>query len=547
MMLLALIASVAVHSVVTNGVEVRWFEEMVPMRDGTRLYTYGALPPPGVKCATVFERSPYVKEMPVDGASLAFGDRDALARGYVRVRQHVRGCGMSEGEHVVYVDERADGLASLEWIRTLPHYNGEIYLSGASYCASVHWSYLNAAPADVKGAVLTVQDVNRYNIHYRNGNYKAALHGNWVVKEHRKKNRSLKRDPSVKFTDLPLKGFSLRRLGDYVADLEEVWDHPRPEDRWWSSAGVAGGEYRRALQDSKIPVLLVTGFYDIYTEGLFDMWRELSAERRANCALVVDTGDHPTRDKGEDGALDWFDWCRGKGSLRLAKPGMTVWHGVWGDRWKSASEMDDAPGRLVLHLADDARLSSVESAFHPVSFAYDPKDPPRFNSIGCLTFGGMKEQPETGWRTDVVSFVSEPFGKEVEVRGRMRLRLRVSSDCEDTAFYVRLSARKSDGKWYNLRDDIKTILWDRADYRPGEDVEIVYRLSDHAFTLAKGDLIRLEIAGASAEQFIPHVNLKGPFSVQRQARVAQNAVKGGVLMLPVDPSARRVERKGVSK
>ena len=50
--------AVVVRSVVTNGVEVRWFEEMVPMKDGVRLYTYGALPAEGETRGIVFRRDP---------------------------------------------------------------------------------------------------------------------------------------------------------------------------------------------------------------------------------------------------------------------------------------------------------------------------------------------------------------------------------------------------------------------------------------------------------------------------------------------------------
>ena len=130
-------AAVEVHSEMRNGEELRWFEEMVPMKDGTKLYTYGALPPKGVKCAIVFARSPYVKEERVDMAAYAKSQARALKRGYAYVHQHVRGTGMSEGDWVPYVAERADGLATLEWIRRLPHYSGEIFLTGGSYCASV--------------------------------------------------------------------------------------------------------------------------------------------------------------------------------------------------------------------------------------------------------------------------------------------------------------------------------------------------------------------------------------------------------------------------
>ena len=82
---------IAIHSTTTNGVEVRWFEEMVPMKDGVRLYTYGAIPPAGETRGIVFRRNPYVQEKPVDMLAYALSQRDVLKRGYAYVEQHVRG------------------------------------------------------------------------------------------------------------------------------------------------------------------------------------------------------------------------------------------------------------------------------------------------------------------------------------------------------------------------------------------------------------------------------------------------------------------------
>lgn len=522
--------SLEIHSVVTNGVEVRWFEEMVPMRDGVRLYTVGLLPPAGEKRPIVFEKTPYdnAQRLP-DAFAWAWRNRGTLARGYAPVRQQARGTDRSEGVCTVYENERRDGLDALDWIRRLPHYNGEIFLSGASYCASVHWSYLDADPPDVKGAWLAVQDVNRYNIHFRNGNFKIALHGNWSDVMYRKNDASARRDPSVRFTDLPLKGYSVRKFGEYVPGLEEPWAHPHPADPWWRTEGVAGGEYRRALLDSHVPVMLVTGFYDIYTEGLFDMWRELPSARRANCALVVDEGDHVTRHPDIDSACAWFDHCRGvSGALRLVRPGQTTWREVGGTGWQSADEMTDGESRRTFSFGADRSLAEGPASDGEVSLAYDPQHPPVFPPVGCLTFGGRGVQPEPDWTNGVVSFVSKPFGAPCRVQGRMRLRLAVRSDCEDTAFYVRLGVwRQGEGVWYNLRDDIKTICWDHPDYRPETEAEVDFRLSDHAFVINAGDRIRVDVAGASPSQFVPHTNYRGPFHEQAQSKVAHNVIVAG--------------------
>ena len=140
------------------------------------------------------------------------------------------------------------------------------------------------------------------------------------------------------------------------------------------------------------------------------------------------------------------------------------------------------------------------------------------------------------YSNDVLSFVSGPFVRSYRVRGRMKAKLAVASDCDDTAFFIRVSVRKQDGEWYTLRDDIKSISWDHADYVPGSEVEIAYTLSDHAFTIEKGDCLRVDVAGANGDAFIPHTNFKGPFVEQAKSRTARNTVFPArcTLTLPTD-------------
>ena len=201
------------------------FEEMVPMPDGVKLYTYGVRPPAGVKCPIVIVRTPYVPEKPVDLAAYARGQRGNFSRGYAYITQHCRGCGLSEGDWIPYESERADGLALLAWVRKLPWYNGEIFLEGGSYLTSVHWSYLDTNPPDVKGACLSIQEVDRYNIAYRNGFFKAGLHGGWFIKGYKKKNHALTRNASVSFSEFPLLDFSKRYWGEAVPALDNKLAH----------------------------------------------------------------------------------------------------------------------------------------------------------------------------------------------------------------------------------------------------------------------------------------------------------------------------------
>jgi len=523
--------SIVVHSVTTNGVEVRWFEEMVPMKDGTRLYTYGALPPEGETRGIVFTRTPYASVKPVDMPSYALAERETFARGYAYVRQHSRGTGMSEGAWIPYESEREDGLATLEWQRRLPHYGGEIFLCGSSYGATVHWSYLDTAPPDVKGAALFVQDVNRYNISFRNGFFKAGLHGSWFLKGYRKKDKSLRRNASVSFSDFPLAAFSRRYWGFDVPEFDNVVRHPRPDDLFWRSHEPgSGADCMDALNRSSIPILLRTALYDIYTDGVCEMWRGMSAKRRANCSFIIEAyghsgrigdwakgtlGEFPGGSREESGAtaLDWFDYCRTGRPVKGAAPGTTRYYALWENAWKVEPELADGRRTVRLALGSGAR-----------SWTYDPKRPlPDFPGSGGICFGGMQLQKPPHFRDDVMSFVLPPVSERLDVRGRMEAELAVSSDCEDTCFYVRASVMKGDGKWYLLRDDITSLSLATGPYAPGEERVVRFRFADHAFRLEKGDVLRVDVASANS-QFAPHPNVAGDAFACEAPKVARNTV-----------------------
>ena len=531
MSMLAMLAAVAVQTAVTNGVEVRWFEDWMAAPDGVRLYTFGAAPEAGVKCPIVIQRNPYVKEERIDGPSFASRQRQALKRGYAYVIQHVRGAGISEGRRVPYEHEREDGLALLEYVRRLPWYNGEIYLAGGSYLSSVHWSYLDTNPPDVKGAALAIQDVNRYNICYRNGFKKWHLHGSWFMKEYAKNDHSVVRNADVKFADFPLIDFTRRLFGHPVVAYDNTLLHPRPDDPFWSSDEPGSGAcYRHALTHSTMPVLIKTGFYDIYTEGICDMWRELSSARRANCALLIDAYDHGGRlasamkgtlgefpggsradEKVDD--LDWFDAIRAGTACAGAPANRTRYYALWENAWHEEPALTDGPRRIAFALGKGTR-----------GYVYDPKRPlPNFPGSGALGFGGMQVQPAPDFRDDVLSYLLPPLAERLDVRGRMTATLTVASDCEDTCFYMRVSVKKPDGKWYLLRDDITSILFQRKVYEPNTTCALSFRFSDHAFRLEPGDQLRVDVASGCA-QFAPHANVRGQQSLVREPKTANNRV-----------------------
>ena len=509
--------------------------------ESVRLFTVVLRPDSSGQFPTVVVRTPYVdsyESMPEDQIAAAYlaENIDWLRRGYAMVIQHCRGRGKSTGDCVPYIHEREDGLALLDWIRRRPFYNGEIFLKGESYLTSVHYA-VAPFPADIRGAVFGVQDCERYNICYRNGCFKIGLHGDWYVGMYKPKTIRHKNYVPGAFQTLPLRDFTQTVFGEPADDFDRMLAAPRRDDPFWQTR-AGGSDARDAVRDASFPILLTTGFYDIYTGGIFDMWRAMTAETRARCALVVSPYDHPDQvdgahsvafpsgqRKAQFGAqyeIDWFDGIRGKRSMPFPQ-GLVTYYRLFENCWAS-----DA-------FAPEPQSVTVPLGSESVTYTYNPYAPPEFPGGLSCNFGGAVFQNPPGSRPDIVTVYTAPFESDVFVKGEASAELCVSSDCSDTGFFVRLSLETPQGD-FGLRDDITSLCYQLGDYTPGTMVPLRFRFDPHAFRIAKGQRLRIDIASADAAHYVRHTNCKGLFSAQTTARIAHNTVDlaQSSLTLPIE-------------
>lgn len=495
--------------------------------NGIKLFTLVCLPSEKGTYPTVIFRSPYVDaEESLTEQEICVRRAKEFANftqsGYAVVFQHCRGRGKSEGECVPYIYEREDGLSLQAWIRTQPFYNGELYLCGGSYTSSVHFVTAPFAD-DVKGAILAVQDCERYNCNYRNGFYKVGLHGDWYVHMYKRKQIRQKNYTIDSYRMLPLCDFSQRVFGERAADFDEILCHPDREDAFWRTR-YGGVEAHDAIKHAGIPILLVTGFYDIYTGGVFDMWRGLDEKTRSVCALVVHPFDHGGKGEEqpihfENGILAeafpaykvrWLDAIRGKCVSPFAQ-GKVTYYPLFENKW-CCDTFYDAKKVYRMPLGEGA-----------VRYRYDPCDPAHFKGGLSANFGGTAWQDKPHARKDIVSVYTGPFQKDVYVKGKIGAKLAVSSDCEDTCFYVRLSLCKVEGD-YGLRDDIQQISNVDASYAPGGKIELAFCFDEHAFLIRKGERLRVDVSSSAYPLYVPHTNRRGLFSAQTDTKVATNTV-----------------------
>ena len=125
----------------------------IPMPDGVELLADRWLPRSGGDgLPTALLRTPYGRG--TYGAILA---RPLAERGYQVVIQSVRGGFGSGGTFDPMRQERADGLATLDWLVAQP-WSDAIVLYGPSYLGYVQWAVADQLPPQVKAMIPVVTE-----------------------------------------------------------------------------------------------------------------------------------------------------------------------------------------------------------------------------------------------------------------------------------------------------------------------------------------------------------------------------------------------------
>lgn len=506
-----------------------------------KLFTVVLLPNQTEKFPVVVMRNPYVdcyENEKEENIAIEYlnENKEWLRHGYAVVIQHCRGRGKSEGDCIPYINEREDGLALQNWIRKQEFYNGELFLLGGSYTTAVHYETAPFAD-DIKGAIFSIMDSERYNLCYHNGFLKRALHGSWYVGMYKVKAHIKKNFTENSFNILPLKDFTKTVFGEHSKDFDEMLKAPNPNDEFWNTR-YGGSFARNATDNVKFPILFTTGFNDIVVGGMFDMWAKMDEQARNMSALVVSPYNHSdfcipensivfpngmrTEQFGKLYEIEWFDFIRGK-SKSPFETGKITYYNLFKNCWQTEQDLNST-NCMNIPLGDGE-----------VSYVYNPYDAPSFKGGLSRAFGGTVYQDAPNSRHDIISVYTEPFEEDVQVKGKMSAKLLVKSDCEDTCFYIRVSIEKHNGD-YGLRDDITSLCYQLGDYKPNSVAELDFVFDEHAFLIKKGERLRIDISSADNQHYVRHTNQKGLYSEQTTAKIAHNSVylQNSFLTLPVE-------------
>ena len=470
---------------------------MIPMRDGTKLYTVIMIPKGAHNAPMILTRTPYNAakraEREVSGgmlASLPQGDEVFVQGGqYIRVFQDVRGKHGSEGDYVMTrpligplnnskVDHSTDAYDTIDWlVKNVKESNGKVGMLGSSYEGfTVVMALVNPHPA-LKVAAPESPMVDGWMgddwFHYgafRQTNFD-YISGQTTARGDGKKIVRAGFDDYDNFLRAGSAGDFARAAGlDQLGFWRKISEHPA-YDGFWSGQAL---DKVMATTPLKVPTMWLQGLWDQE-----DMWgaihsypaMEAKDEHNDKNFLVMGPWRHSqvNYDGTSLGPLQWdgdtslqfrrdvlkpfFDQYLLDGAAKVDTPPVYIYNtgeNHW-DRYASwplsCAEGCNAKSK-PLYLAAKQGLSFdaptadanaydeyVSDPAKPVP--YQPR-PVHFADHDAWTRWLVVDQRFVDGRPDVLTWVSEPLKQPLHIGGAPQVHLVASTSGTDSDWVVKL-------------------------------------------------------------------------------------------------------------
>ncbi len=226
------------------------------------------------------------------------------SNGFAFVVQDVRGRGDSDGDFYPLVNERLDGLDTLDWLAAQPWCDGRVVMFGGSYSG---WTQLYLAgdnhPALVALAPMTTPPDPDRSFPVDHGKI-APSAAAWLATLDGRTNQDISGcDVQGAFSKLPIIDFD-KHIGRDLRAWRDWIENP-PGAAYWRSQS-----YQRALAKSRVPILHISGWYDDCLGGATENFVALTAadrepSLRANQRLIIGPWGHDTMGKRMTGGIDF--------------------------------------------------------------------------------------------------------------------------------------------------------------------------------------------------------------------------------------------------
>lgn len=489
---------------------------MVPMADGIRLATdiylpqRMASPRPAVLIRLPYDKSGRFTFMPEIASRLT-------AHGFPVVVQDVRGKFRSEGDRVPFVNEAADGAATLDWIIAQSWSNGIVGMMGDSYYGFTQWAAVASGHPALRAIVPRVTGSEFYQMFEPGVVPKLPLY-EWIV--HTFSVPGMLERPyaglvgGVTTYQVPDEAPHVRGL---LRDLQQ-----RSGSRSLITPAHPAGKPAARLT---IPALHVGGWWDnLQRHQLADWAAAVGSPAAAHQFLRMGATDHEDfrlHEQGEphhnhevdDDALQpyldrltadpiaFFDhylnerpgqWMAPSVRYEVANLGWFV-----ADRWAPA---DTTATELVLTDLGRATESVSGGLLAPggvttasaASWKHDPTDPVPF--LVADEWGQCANLPDEQVlhrRPDVATVSTEPFERPADIVGRVHAQLNVETSGPSGHLVARLLDIYPDGRARVILEGATIVDGSR-----GVSERLTVDLGDTAYRIRPGHSLRLALSAS---------------------------------------------------
>jgi putative CocE/NonD family hydrolase len=508
-----------------------------PMRDGVELIADHYEPQTSTPAGTLLVRGPYGRGFPF---SILFAAVYA-SRGYHVIVQSVRGTFGSGGDFDPMVHEIADGADTAAWLRDQPWFTGSFATVGISYLGFTQWALLTDPPPEMKAAVITVGPHDLSGPRWGTGSFGLNDFLGWSEmvshQEDPGRLRALVRQVRARralaqaTSALPVGEAARTLLGTGAPWFESWLEHAEHDDPHWAPL-----QLHQALERTQIPVLLLSGWQDLFLEQTLAQYHRLH-ERGVPVAVTIGPWTHTQlMTKGASTvireSLGWLD-AHLAGTHSAARKPVRI-H-VNGHGWQDLDDWPPAMPEHVLYLRPAGHLgATAPDQDAPAStFTYYPADPtPTVGGRLLSPEGGYRNDTRLAQRADVLTFTGAPLPADLYVVGNPLLELSHSCDNTYNDLFVRISEVDEGGRSRNVSDGYVCAT---PDFR---NVRIELDAVAHRFPA--GSRIRVLVAGGSHPRFARNLGTGEPLISGRRLAAATHTVHlgdGGTsrLVLPAGP------------
>ncbi len=455
---------------------------------------------------TVLVRSPYGRRQLV---GLMFGALLA-ERGLQVLIQSVRGTFGSEGLFNPF-DERADGLATLRWLRAQPWHGERIGMIGPSYLGLVQWAVAPEAGEDLAALAIQVSASQFHGQTYAGGSLSLETAASWLVLVAEQERRFapvaiarvLRRLPAL-LSELPLVDLDERATGAEVSWFREGLGSPSREDAYWAARDFAAG-----VANVTAPVQLIGGWYDIFLPWMLEDFTALQAAGREP-RLVIGPWTHTAPGLLAAGIREGLAWLRARllGDERLVRPA-AIRLFITGERtgggWRDLSSWPPPDvGERRLWLADDGRLDDrpVAISVDGDRYRYDPLDPtPSVGGPVLLAREPVVDNRGLEARADVLTYTTAMLPSVLEAIGPARVELWLRTSLPYFDVFARVCDVDEAGASLNVCDALIRVAPGRFEQSPDGTWHVAFGLWPIAHRFDSGHRIRLQVSSGAHPRY----------------------------------------------